>query len=93
MRAMFVRAAVAQNIAVQEWLAFFPNGLEGWDVYRRTGFPVLTGAPGTTSGVPRRATYGTNDYSYNAANVADAAARYTFNGQPDSQWAKIWWDQ
>ncbi len=85
----------AENIAVQEWLAFFPNGLEGWDVYRRTGFPVLTPAPGTTNGVPRRATYGTRDYNYNAANVKDAAARYMdpVNGQPDSQWARIWWDQ
>jgi len=83
----------AQKIAVQEWLAFFPNGLEGWDVYRRTGFPVLTPAPGTTNGIPRRATYGTNDYSYNASNVTSAAANYTVNGQPDSQWGRIWWDK
>lgn len=81
-----------QKIATQEWLAFFPNGLEGWDVTRRTGFPVLIPAPGTTA-IPRRATYGTNDYSYNAANVADAAARYTVNGIADSQFGKIWWDQ
>ena len=83
----------AQKIAVQEWLAFFPNGLEGWDVYRRTGFPVLTPAPDQAQPVPRRATYGTNDYSYNSSNVAVAAAGYTANGQPDSQWARIWWDQ
>ncbi len=83
----------AQKIAVQEWLAFFPNGLEGWDVYRRTGFPTLTPAPGTTNGIPRRATYGTNDYSYNASNVSAAAATYTVNGQPDSQWGRIWWDK
>lgn len=81
------------QIATQEWLAFFPNGLEGWDVYRRTGFPVLTPAPGTTTGIPRRATYGTNDYSYNASNVAAAAAIYTVSGQPDSQYGRIWWDQ
>jgi len=83
----------AQKIAVQEWLAFYPNGLEGWDVYRRTGFPTLTAAPGTTNGIPRRATYGTNDYSYNASNVTSAAANYTVNGQPDSQWGRIWWDK
>jgi hypothetical protein len=83
----------AQKIAIQEWLAFFPNGLEGWDVYRRTGFPTLTPAPATNNGIPRRATYGTNDYSYNASNVAAAAATYTVNGQPDSQWGRIWWDK
>jgi hypothetical protein len=83
----------AQKIAIQEWLAFFPNGLEGWDVYRRTGFPTLTPAPGTRNGIPRRAKYGTNDYSYNASNVGAAAANYTVNGQPDSQWGRIWWDK
>ena len=83
----------ATKIATQEWLAFFPNGLEGWDVYRRTGVPALTPAPGTSNGVPRRATYGTNDYSYNASNVTAAAANYTVNGQPDSQWGRIWWDK
>ena len=80
-----------EDIATQEWLAFFPNGLEGWDVYRRTGFPVLTPAP--TGVIPRRTTYGTNDYSYNASNVGAAAANYTVNGQPDSQWGRIWWDK
>ena len=85
--------ADAEQIAIQEWLAFYPNGLEGWDVYRRTGFPTLTAAPGTTNGIPRRATYGTNDYSYNASNVTAAAANYTVNGQPDSQWGRIWWDK
>ena len=83
----------AQKIAVQEWISWFPNGLEGWDVYRRTGYPSLTPAPGTTTGIPRRTTYGTNDYSYNANNVADAAGRYTVNGLPDSQWGRIWWDK
>jgi len=85
--------ADAEQIATQEWLAFYPNGLEGWDIYRRTGFPTLTPAPGTTNGIPRRATYGTNDYSYNANNVTAAAANYTVNGQPDSQWGRIWWDK
>jgi hypothetical protein len=83
----------AQKIAVQEWVTWYPNGLEGWDVYRRTGYPSLTPAPGTTTGIPRRTVYGTNDYNYNASNVADAAARYTVSGQPDSQWGRIWWDQ
>jgi Starch-binding associating with outer membrane len=82
-----------EDIATQEWLAFYPNGLEGWDIYRRTGFPTLTPAPGTTSGIPRRATYGVRDYSYNSSNVGAAAANYTVNGQPDSQWGRIWWDK
>jgi hypothetical protein len=81
-----------QKIATQEWLAWFPNGLEGWNVWRRTGYPTLTPAPGLTT-IPRRDPYGTNDYAYNSANVTDAAARYTVNGIVDSQYGKIWWDQ
>lgn len=82
-----------QKICTQEWVSFYPNGLEGWDITRRTGYPALTPAPGTTTGIPTRMPYGTNDYSYNAANVADAAARYTVSGIADSQFGKIWWDQ
>ena len=81
-----------QKIATQEWLAWFPNGMEGWNVYRRTGFPILAPAPGLTT-IPRRATYGSNDYSYNTANVTNAAALYTVNGITDSQYGRIWWDQ
>lgn len=81
-----------QKIATQEWVAWFPNGLEAWDVWRRTGYPTLTPAPGLAA-IPRRQVYGANDYAYNASNVADAAARYTVNGQPDSQYGRIWWDQ
>jgi hypothetical protein len=81
-----------QKIATQEWIAWYPNGLEAWDVYRRTGYPALTPAPGLAA-IPRRAPYGTDDYAYNAANVTDAAARYTVNGTPDSQYGRIWWDQ
>lgn len=85
-------ASDLQKVATQEWLAWYTNGLEGWNVYRRTGFPALTPASGTT-GIPRRTPYGANDYSYNAANVSEAAARYTVNGVPDSQYGRIWWDK
>jgi hypothetical protein len=85
-------ASDIQKIATQEWLAAFPSGLDAWDITRRTGYPALSPAPGTTA-IPRRAPYGTNDYSYNAANVSAAAARYTVNGTPDSQFGRIWWDK
>ncbi len=81
-----------QKIATQEWLAWYPNGLEAWNVTRRTGFPVLTPAPGLTS-IPRRMPYGTNDYSLNPANAQDAASRYTVNGVSDSQYGRVWWDK
>jgi hypothetical protein len=79
-------------IATQEWISWFPNGMEGWNVWRRTGSPALTPAPGMTA-IPRRFNYGPNEYNLNNVNVQAAAGRYTAAGIPDSQYARIWWDQ
>jgi len=82
-----------QQIATQEWMTWFPNGLEAFNVWRRTGFPALTPAPGTSTGIPRRFPYGANEYALNPTNVAAAAALYTVGGSPDSRFARVWWDQ
>lgn len=81
-----------QKIATQEWLAWYPIGWQGYNVWRRTGFPLLTPAPGTTTGIPRRFPYGPNEYNYNPVNVAAAAALYSVGGVSDSQWGRIWFD-
>lgn len=83
-----------QQIATQEWYASYPNGLRAWTIWRRTGYPVLTPAPGAvTPVIPRRFAYGPNEYSYNPDNVAAAAAQYTGSDGTDSQYGKMWWDQ
>jgi hypothetical protein len=80
------------TVARQEWISWYPNGMEGWNVWRRTGFPALTPAPGLTT-IPRRFNYGPNEYNLNNANAQAGASRYTSGGVPDSQFAKVWWDQ
>ncbi|HET6767944.1 MAG TPA: SusD/RagB family nutrient-binding outer membrane lipoprotein [Chitinophagaceae bacterium] len=81
------------KIQLQQWIAFFPNGTQGWANWRRTGVPALTPAPGAGLPIIRRIPYGPNDYNFNLANVTVAAAQYTVGGEPDSQDAKVWWDQ
>lgn len=81
-----------EKIATQEWLAWYPNGHEGYNTWRRTGFPVLTPAPGTTA-IPRRFPYGSIEYNVNTANVTEAGKRYTDAGVDNSQFARIWWDR
>ena len=81
------------KIQTQQWLAFYPNGTQGWANWRRTNVPALTAAPGTGLPIIRRIPYGPNDYNFNLENVTVAAAQYTVGGQPDSQDAKVWWDQ
>ncbi len=82
-----------QKIATQRWLALFPDGLQAWAEWRRTGFPVLTPAAyavNSSKQIPRRYMYGTDEYSLNASNVAAAAALMTGG---DGQDSKMWWDK
>ncbi|RXK62487.1 SusD/RagB family nutrient-binding outer membrane lipoprotein [Lacibacter luteus] len=79
----------AQKIAEQRWLSHFPDGNQGWAEWRRTGYPVLTPAPGSGKQVPRRIPYGPNEPLYNPTNYAAAAAGYSNNSQD----AKVWWDK
>jgi hypothetical protein len=81
------------KIALQKYIALYPDGLQGWSEWRRTGIPVLTPAQDASNSggkIPRRFVYGTNDYSTNKANVLAATALLSGG---DSQDAKVWWDQ
>jgi hypothetical protein len=81
-----------RNIAIQQYIAAYPDGLRGWNIWRRTGFPTLTPAQDATNSsrqIPRRYTYGQTSYASNSAAVTAAAA--AIGG--DTQDTKIWWDQ
>ncbi len=82
-----------RKIATQEWLTWYPNGVRGWSVWRRTGYPVLTPAPGQPNPIPRRIPYGPNEPQLNPTNYAAAAANYTGADGQNSQFAKVWWDK
>jgi hypothetical protein len=82
-----------QRIAEQRWISHYPDGNEGWAEWRRTGFPVLTAAPGSGKPIPLRTPYGPTDALYNPNNYADAAARFNVGGVANSQDAAVWWDK
>jgi hypothetical protein len=81
------------RIGTQRWLAHYPDGNEGWAEWRRTGYPVLTPAPGAGKAIPLRLPYGPTDELYNPTNYSDAAARYSAGGVTNSQDAAVWWDK
>ncbi|MFI5451718.1 SusD/RagB family nutrient-binding outer membrane lipoprotein [Pedobacter sp. UC225_61] len=86
--------ANAKNIAVQRWLASYPDGLQGWNIWRKSGYPVLTPAPNATSTkkqIIRRYVYGTDERTSNLANLNAAIARIP--GGVDEGEARVWWDQ
>jgi hypothetical protein len=83
-----------KQIAIQEYLAYFPDGIGGWNTWRRTGWPVLTPAPDATNYpkvIPRRLMYGAEDYSLAAEGVAAAVDRLGPNG--DKMDSRVWWDK
>jgi hypothetical protein len=85
-------AANIRNIAIQEYIAAYPDGQRGWSLWRRTGWPVLTPAPDATNSsrqIPQRYTYGQQTYGSNTANTNAAAS--AIGG--DNQDTKVWWAQ
>jgi hypothetical protein len=80
-------------IATQEYVAYYPDGLQGWSSWRRTGYPALSPAEdaiNTPPTIPRRYMYGTSNYSLNKEATEAAAARMTGGDQMES---RVWWDK
>ncbi len=83
-----------KNIAIQRYIASYPDGITGWNIWRKSGFPVLTPAQAATNSskqIPRRYQYATSEQTSNKANNDAAIARLP--GGQNTQDARIWWDQ
>ena len=95
----FTQAGVvfsAKNLAIEQWISAYPDGHMGWNIWRKTGFPALTPAPGATNSskkILRRFTYTSAESQTNGANLKAAVARIT-GAQPgvDSPENAVWWD-
>jgi len=85
-------AANKKNIAIQRYLASYPDGLQGWNIWRKTGYPQLTPAPdavSTSKQIPHRYLYAAGEYTTNKESVDAAVARVSGSYTQDS---KIWWE-
>jgi hypothetical protein len=100
--AYFNQAAVAigeagaaenkKNIAIQRYIASYPDGLQGWNIWRKTGYPELVPAKDATNAskqIPHRYIYGAGEYTSNKESVEAAVARV---GGSYDQDAKVWWE-
>ena len=82
-----------QRIALQTYIAYYPDGAQGWANWRRTGIPDVKptiNAVNTSKQIPRRYTYGQTEYATNPTGVAQGIASLTGG---DTQDAHVWWDQ
>jgi hypothetical protein len=82
-----------ETIITEKWKGLFPQGIEAWTEYRRTGYPVLP-APDPRAvmendgRIPTRLRYPESEYSLNGANVNAAVG---MNGGPDNKLTDLWW--
>lgn len=82
-----------KQIATQRYIATYPDGIQGWSEWRRTGFPVLTPAVDATNSskqIPRRYVYGNHEYNLTGEALKTAIA--SLDGG-DTMDARIWWDK
>jgi hypothetical protein len=83
-------ANALQQIAEQNWLGLFCQGVEAWTEWRRTGYPELTPAiEGEINEIPSRYTYPALEQSINNASWSAAVA----SQGTDALTTKVWWDQ
>lgn len=91
-----------EKIITQKWIAIFPNCMEAWSEYRRTGYPKLMpvvhnlsdGAVNSAEGA-RRLTYPADEYRDNTENLnaaLSALAKESSNKKGDTMATRVWWD-
>lgn len=91
-----------ERIITQKWIAIFPNCMEAWSEYRRTGYPKLMPMVANLSGGivsdaegARRLSYPSNEYRENGESVNAAVSELTkesSNKKGDSMATRVWWD-
>ena len=83
-----VPANALKQIAEQNWIAMYDQGIESWTEWRRTGYPVLElPADPFVGSIPSRYKYPPIESSVNGANYDAAIAAQG----PDLLTTDIWW--
>lgn len=84
-----------QQIGTQKWLAIYPDALEAWAEFRRTGYPKMypvleSDNPDLPAGTfIKRLPYPSQEYSTNLQQVEKGVA--LLKG-PDKVSTRLWWD-
>lgn len=83
------------QIATQKWLAVFPDGIEAWAEFRRTGYPTMypllqsDNADLPVGTFIKRLPYSSVEASTNGAALAEGKKLL---GGPDNAATRVWWD-
>ncbi|MCS2613716.1 SusD/RagB family nutrient-binding outer membrane lipoprotein [Bacteroides ovatus] len=87
-----------QQIITQKYLALYPNGVEAWTEYRRTGYPYLMAlydstfpdkiGADATARAPERFKFSADEYKGNEEGMQQIT---NLVGGPDKGGTKLWW--
>jgi hypothetical protein len=84
----FNSATALNQIALQEWIALYGQGVEAWNEWKRNRVPALPLAVAAyVNEIPSRYLYPTTEQSLNGNNYRAAIAQQG----PDELTTKIWW--
>lgn len=84
-----------QQIGTQKWLAIYPDGMEAWAEFRRTGYPemypvVQSDNPALSGGeFIKRLPYPLTE---EVSNLTELNKGRALLGGPDNVATKLWWD-
>ncbi|MCX4335477.1 MAG: SusD/RagB family nutrient-binding outer membrane lipoprotein [Bacteroidales bacterium] len=87
-----------ERIITQKWIAGYPNGLEAWSDFRRTGYPYIFPPKDNMSNNEvdselgqRRLRFSQSEYNRNNDNVT--AAVQMLSNKQDKDYTDLWWAQ
>ncbi len=87
-----------ERVITQKWIANYPNSLEAWSDFRRTGYPYIFPPYNNLSSVitdaehgQRRLRFPLSEYNNNNDNVQ--AAIQMLSAKTDSDATELWWAQ
>ena len=84
-----------ERLIVQKWIALFPDGQEGWNEIRRTGYPKVFPVAQATNGynldVPNRVPFDPREMTGN--NKENYYKALQFLGGKDDYASKMWWQK
>tara|TARA_R110001583_G_scaffold34847_5_gene116619 strand:+ start:5199 stop:6659 length:1461 start_codon:yes stop_codon:yes gene_type:complete len=82
------QSTALEQIATQNWIALFSQGVESWNEWRRTGYPALDpAAEADLNEIPSRYNYPTLESSLNTANYNAAVSAQG----ADNLTTPVWW--
>ncbi|MFV0564851.1 MAG: RagB/SusD family nutrient uptake outer membrane protein [Flavobacteriaceae bacterium] len=88
--------AQLEQIITQKWIAMFPDGMEAWSEFRRTGYPkvfpvAINNSGGTidTDIQIRRLNFPDTEVNTNNSNIQKAIE---YLGGADNGGTRLWWD-